>query len=106
MKVIDLENSRITRNLPTTFPVWSVTWNRGKQLVYGGCKASIVEFDLRTKENKPTRTIDVPGGDYQQIHSLFSKITDFFAANTKCINGLVLKIQLLRLSFHKKMVSC
>ena len=35
---MDIDSNKIQAVFQSPQPVWSVTWNRGKQLVYGGLR--------------------------------------------------------------------
>lgn len=72
LKTVDIDSNKIQAVFVAPQPVWSVTWNRGKQLVYGGLRTGqIVEFDTRTKSKDPMRTFK--SSDPMPIHSLYFK---------------------------------
>jgi len=70
--------------------VWSVTWNRGKHLIYGGLRnGQIVEYDTRVKSKDPMRTIK--NTNPMPLHSIYFKNNGLLCAQFKQISWVGLE---------------
>lgn len=85
LRTVDINASKVVGVYQAPHRAWSVTWNRGKHLIYGGLQnGQVVEFDIRQNGKNPTRVF--ASGSPLPVMSIFYKNNGLLTLQSRLIN--------------------